>query len=250
MAFGFSLQRRAALRGTPRPTGTVHIGRLGGHQPVQSGVLGEVIHERHDGAAALDKAAAGLHIGDVGELVVRDIQQSRQFRPIRRRLIEHDKELTVCQHGAGGVGLQEVAHILRNAGAAGAVFADTLPEGKQEVCTVLMLEQQIYLVDVDPCISPLLAVADDTVEDAVQHHQHTHGQKLSSQIADVIAEDVGVRVYIGGLGKGVQAALGKQLDGQRHIPRFRLRLAEQLGMEILQRRHGALIITADILLTP
>ena len=110
-----------------------------------------------------------------------------------------------------------------------------------------MLEQQINLVNVDPGISSLLAVADDAVEDAVQHHQHAHGQKLAAQIADVIAEDVGIRVYIGGFGKGIQAALGKQLDGQRHIPRLRLRLAEQFGMEILQCRDSALIVTADVL---
>ena len=121
----------------------VRVGGLGGHQPVQSGVLGEVIHERHDGVAALDKAAAGLHIGDVGELVVRDIQQPGQFRPVRRRLVEHDEELAVGQHGPGGVGLEQVVHILCDAGAAGPILTDTFPEGEQEVCAVLVLKQQV-----------------------------------------------------------------------------------------------------------
>ena len=48
------------------------------------------------------------------------------------------------------MGLEEVVHILCDAGAAGPVFADALPEGEQEVRAVLMLEQQIDLVNIDP----------------------------------------------------------------------------------------------------
>ena len=95
-----------------------------------------------DGAAALDEAAAGVHIGNVGELVVRDVQQPGQLRPVRRRLVEHDEELAVGQHGPGGVGLEQVVHILCDAGAAGPILTDTFPEGEQEVCAVLVLKQQ------------------------------------------------------------------------------------------------------------
>ena len=210
-------------------------------------MFGEVVHKGHDGAAAFDEAAAGVHVGDVRELVVRDIQQPGQFRPVRRRLVEHDEELAVGQHGPGGVGLEEVVHILCDAGAAGPVFADTFPEGEQEVCAVLVLKQQVNFVDVDPGISSLLPVADDAVENAVQHHQHAHGQELAAQIPNVIAEDAGIGVHIGGLGKGIQAALGKQLNSQRHIPRLRLRLAQQFGVEILQGGHRAGVALADVL---
>ena len=85
----------------------VRVGGPGGHQAVQP-VFGEVVHKGHDGTAALDEAAAGVHIGDVGELVVRDVQQPGQLRPVRRRLVEHDEELAVGQHGPGGVGLEQV----------------------------------------------------------------------------------------------------------------------------------------------
>ena len=145
------------------------------------------------------------------------------------------------------MGLEEVVHILCDAGAAGPVFADTFPEGEQEVCAVLVLKQQVNFVDVDPGISSLLPVADDAVENAVQHHQHAHGQELAAQIPNVIAEDAGIGVHIGGLGKGIQAALGKQLNSQRHIPRLRLRLAQQFGVEILQGGHRAGVAPADVL---
>ena len=83
------------------------IRRTGGHQPVEP-VLGEVVHKRHDGAAALDEAPAEVHVGDVGELVVRNVQQPRQLRPVGGRLVQHDQEFTVGQHGPGGVGLEQI----------------------------------------------------------------------------------------------------------------------------------------------
>ena len=42
---------------------------LCGHQAVEL-VLGEMIHKRHDSASALNEAPAGVHVGDVGKLVI------------------------------------------------------------------------------------------------------------------------------------------------------------------------------------
>ena len=75
-----------------------------------------------------------------------------------------------------------------------------------------MLEQQVNFVDVEPCILAKLAVADDAVEHAVQHNEHTDRQELLAEVTDVIAEDSGVGVYIRVLGKRVQAALREQLQ--------------------------------------
>ena len=66
-----------------------------------------------------------------------------QLRPIRARLVEHDQEFAVGQHGAGRVGLKQVVHILGQASAAGSVLPYPLPEGEEEVGAVLMLEQQV-----------------------------------------------------------------------------------------------------------
>ena len=43
---------------------------LGGHQFIELRMTGEIVHEGHNGAAALDEAPSKVHIGDVGELVV------------------------------------------------------------------------------------------------------------------------------------------------------------------------------------
>ena len=130
---------------------------------------------------------------------------------------------------------------------AGAVLPDPLPEGEQEVGAVLMLEQQIDLIDIDPGTLSQLPVSDDPVEDAVQHHQHPHWLELLAQVPDVIAEDTGAGVHIGGLGKGVEAALSKQLNGQSHIAGLGLRLPEQLGIEVLEGGNAPLIPSPDIL---
>ena len=43
---------------------------LGGHQFIELCMTGEIVHEGHNGAAALDEATSKVHIGDVRELVV------------------------------------------------------------------------------------------------------------------------------------------------------------------------------------
>ena len=96
-----------------------------------------------------------------------------------------------------------------------------------------MLEQQIDFVDVELCIFAELAVADDAVEHAVQHNEHTDRQELLAEVADVIAENAGIGVYIRVLGKGVETALREQFQRQRNIPRFGFRLLQECGMEVL-----------------
>ena len=102
-----------------------------------------MIHKRHDSASALDEPTPGVHIGDVGELIIRDVQQARQFLPVCSRLIQHDEEFTVCQHGAGRVGLQQVLDILADSRAASLIFSHSFPQGEEEIGAVLMLEQQV-----------------------------------------------------------------------------------------------------------
>ena len=142
--------------------------------------------------------------------------------------------------------LEQVFDILADPRSASLILSHTLPQGEQEIGAVFMLEQQIDLVDIDPGIPLQPAVADDAVEDAVQHHQHTYRQKLLAKVSDIIAEDTGIGIHVGGFCKGVQAALRKQFDCQRHIRGFFFRLAEQLRMKVLQGRGLPLIPAADV----
>ena len=58
--------------------------------------------------------------------------------------------------------LQEVVHVLRDARAVRPVLTHTLPEGKEEVRTVLVLEQQINFINENkrvPAFRPVLGNA-------------------------------------------------------------------------------------------
>ena len=106
-----------------------------------------MIHERHNGAAALEKPVSKIYARNIRKLIVRNIEQPRQLDPVRTRLIEHEQKLAVRQHRSGSMGLQKVVDILRQPRAAGPIFAHPLPECEQEIGAVLVLKQQVNFVD-------------------------------------------------------------------------------------------------------
>ena len=107
-----------------------------------------MIHERHDGAAALEKPVSKIYARNIRKLIVRNIEQPRQLDSVRTRLIEHEQEFAVCKHCAGGMGLQQIIDVLRQPRAAGTVFAHPLPEREQEIGAVLVLKQQVDFVNI------------------------------------------------------------------------------------------------------
>ena len=116
--------------------------RLGRHELVQLGVPGEAVFKGDDVAGTADQPAACSHIGDIAKLGIRDVQQVRQFLPVGGRLIQQDEELRVCQHKAGGIGTQDLIHVLGQAGHETVVLADPLPKFVEKVGAVLIAEQQ------------------------------------------------------------------------------------------------------------
>ena len=77
-------------------------------------------------------------------------------------MVQHDDELAVGKHRPRRMALQEVVHVLRDARAVRPVLTHTLPEGKEEVSGILVLEQQINLVNENkrvPAFRPVLGDA-------------------------------------------------------------------------------------------
>ena len=103
--------------------------------------MGERICERYDIARTANQPAACGYVGNIAELVIRNIQQLRQFRAVGGALVQHHEKLRVCQHQAGGVGAQQLIHILRQPGHKTVVLADAFPQLVEKVCTVLIAEQ-------------------------------------------------------------------------------------------------------------
>ena len=152
------------------------LARFGGHQLIELRVLGEFIGKRYKAGADFDQSVTGIHIGDIGKLGVRDVQQLRKFQSVCGCLIEHHDELGVCQHRSCRVGLKQVVHILRDAGRISTVLSHTLPKGEQEVCAVLVLEQKVDLINEDEGVFALGSVLRNTVQDKGScKTPHCHG---------------------------------------------------------------------------
>lgn len=104
------------------------------------------------------------------------------------------------------------------------VFPDPFPQTVEEVGAVLIAEQQVELIGKHPCGLSLFPILDHTVKDGVQGHQHPDGHQLLAQLPDVIGDDPGFGIYIGALGKSVEAAGDEQFRRKRQPSGFRLRL--------------------------
>ena len=59
------------------------LARFGGHQLIELRVLGELIGKRNEAGADLDQSVTGIHIGDIGKLGVRNVQQLRKLQSVR-----------------------------------------------------------------------------------------------------------------------------------------------------------------------
>ena len=86
--------------------------------------------------------------------------------------------------------LQKVVHVLRNTGRKSAVLSDTLPQGKQKVCGILVLEQKVNLINEDECFLSFRSVLRDTVENRVEDYKHTDRHKLLAEVENVIADQL------------------------------------------------------------
>ena len=118
------------------------LGRVGRHQSIELCILREGIGEWNNIARAPNQPAACRDIGDVAKLVVGDVQQLRQFRAVSSALVQHYQKLRVRQHQAGGVGAQQLIHILRQSSHKSVVLADALPQLVEEIGAVLIAEQK------------------------------------------------------------------------------------------------------------
>ena len=118
------------------------LGRVSRHQFIELCILREGIGEWNNVARAANQPAACGDVGDVAKLVVGDVQQLRQFLAVCGALVQHDQKLRVCQHQAGGVGAQQLVHILRQPGHKSVVLADAFPQLVEKIRAVLVAEQK------------------------------------------------------------------------------------------------------------
>ena len=154
-----------------------------------------------------------------------------QLLPVARRLVEHDDELGVTEHGAGLYGVQKILHILGNGGGIGVALAELPPRGVEKGGGKLVLKHHMELVDKDMGAPALLPVQGDAVEHGIGDDQMADGLQLFAQAVDVEHHHPLVQVHGAVMAEDVQGAGGEQLQRQGDLPRFRLRLFHQLFSE-------------------
>ena len=135
----------------------------GGHEPVQLRVLGDGVREGHQGTADPQKAVARLCVGDVTHLRVGDMQELRQLRPVRGRLIEQQQKFRVRQHEAGCLGFQTFLNVLRGGGHGRGVLSEPFPGPVEELAGVVVLKIQVHFVQEYPGILAPFPVLHDAV---------------------------------------------------------------------------------------
>ena len=99
--------------------------------------------------------------------------------------------------------LQEVIHVLRNAGSKHTVFSYSFPKSKEEVCRIFVLEKQVNLINKDKSVLAFSSVLSDSVKNEVKNNEHTDRHKLLTKIENVIANQTVVGVNVCLLCKGV-----------------------------------------------
>ena len=104
------------------------------------------------------------------------------------------------------MGLEQVVHILGQAGAAGPVLPYPLPEGEEEVGAVLMLEQQIDLINIDQVLLPSLRLRMMRLN-TLSSTTSMPMAEAACQITDVVAENSRIGIRLVGLAKVLRLRL-------------------------------------------
>ena len=87
---------------------------------------------------------------------------------------------------------------------------------------------------------------DHAVVNALQNNEHTHREKLLTEVENIVRGQAVILVYIGFLCEDGQRTGDKQLRCQRKLLRFRLRLFLDLSLQVGQCRCIALVTAGDI----
>ena len=69
-----------------------------------------------------------------------------------------------------------------NAGGISAVLSYTLPKREQEVCRILVLEQEVDFINEDIGLSAPRLVCGNSIEDIIKHHKHSDRHQCSAEI--------------------------------------------------------------------
>ena len=158
-------------------------------------------------------------------------------RPVALGLGQQDQKIRVVQNVGNGRTCQQVFHILRERRGNTAFFAEHLPHGHKVAGGELVPQQDMELVKVAPCSDPGLVVSIHRRRDKLVSGVHGDLAEVFSQPFEDDAHHTGIKVNIGGVIEQVEGAGAVEFQRRCHPAGLRLRLAQQLFVQILQQRR-------------
>ena len=189
--------------------------RLSCHPPIKLGILGEAVDERHKGVAYLHQAVAGFGVGDVAHLLFGYVEKRCKLFPVACGLVVHDYEFGVGEHASRGGVVQQIFHVLGNAGGEGVALAEPAPGGGEEHAAVRVLIYNMEFIKIHMGAAARPPVLRHAVENSIRYNKQTHCFELLPKVENVIYQNAALGVHIGRIGESVKAALGEKLQRER-----------------------------------
>ena len=152
---------------------------------------------------------------------------------------QQDHKICVIQNVLDLPAGQQVFHILRQGRGDAALFAEHLPDGHEVAGGQRVTEQDMELVKIAPCRHAVFEVGSHRRSDKIVGDVHGDLAEVFAHTFQHKAHHAGIEVDVGRMVKEVEGACAVKLQRRGDPLGLRLRLAQQLLIQILeQRRFG------------
>ena len=179
-----------------------------------------MIDEWENDIAIEQQSFAFTGMGDIGQLVRRDIQGTGENLPVASSLVQHDDKVRVLKDILNFPAGQQVFHILGDTSRATTPLSEPLPDFDRICCRLFLFEEQVELIDIVPGTLAGRAVGGYTAPNLILNNQHTDLLHLLAQLLDVVADKAVVHIHIGSVVEQIQRAFDIDFQRRCHMPRL------------------------------
>ena len=173
-------------------------------------------------------------MGDIGQLVGRDVELLGQDLPVTACLVQHVNEVAVFKDVFDLPGGQQVLDVLGNARRDAAPLPESLPDLHGVGGGLLFLEQQMEFIDVVAGASAFRPVGGHATPDLVLDDEHAQLFQLLAQFLDVKANQAVLDIHIGPVVEDIERAADVDFQGCCNEPGFLFRLLQQDSVQVSQ----------------
>lgn len=173
-------------------------------------------------------------MGDIGQLVGRDVELLGQDLSVPACLVQHVDEVAVFKDVFDFPGGQQVLDVLGNARRDAAPLSESLPDLHGVGGGLLFLEQQMEFINVVAGASAFRPVGGHAAPDLVLDDEHAQLLQLFAQFLDVKADQAVLDIHVGPMVEDVEGATDVNLQCRRDEPGFLFRLLQKDSVQISQ----------------